>query len=65
MMLWVLVAVAVLVASVASAQTSGVKPPPVGQVTAQQIAVVTGGILTFEKDVVWKLDGVALHADAE
>ena len=62
---WVLVAVAVLVASGASAQTSDVKPPPVGQVTAQAISVVSGGTMTFERDVVWKFDGVALRADAE
>ncbi len=62
---WVLAAVPVLVASVALAQTSGVKPPPVGQVTAQEISVVSGGIVKVEKDVVWKFDGVALHADAE
>ena len=37
---WVLAAAAVLVASVASAQTSGVKPPPVGEATAQEISVV-------------------------
>ena len=61
----VLLAVAVLVASVASAQTSGVQPPPVGQVTTQEISVVTGGIMTFEKDVVWKSGGVALRANAE
>ncbi|MCX6539303.1 MAG: hypothetical protein NT151_10295 [Acidobacteria bacterium] len=62
---WVLVAVAVLVASVASAQTSGAKPLPVGQVTAQKISVLSSGMMKFEKDVVWRFDGVSLHADAE
>ena len=36
---WVLAAVAVLVASVASAQPSGVTPSPIGQVTAQESSV--------------------------
>ena len=61
----VLLFVALLVAAVASAQTSGVSPLPVGQTTAQEISDVRGGVEKFEKAVVWKLDGVAFRADAE